>query len=67
MISHIEGRVAEKRAGELVLDVNGVGFLLLCPASTIAAIIADEAAIGMVNSKTTAVRIIPAPGKTVGD
>ena len=31
------------------------------PASTIAAIIADEAAIGMVNSKTTAVRIIPAP------
>ena len=36
-------------------------------ASTIAAIIADEAAIGMVNSKTTAVRIIPAPGKTVGD
>ena len=37
------------------------------PASTIAAIIADEAAIGMVNSKTTAVRIIPAPGKDVGD
>ena len=37
------------------------------PASTIAAIIADEAAIGMVNSKTTAVRIIPAPGKNVGD
>ena len=30
MISHIEGRVAEKRAGELVIDVNGVGFLLLC-------------------------------------
>ena len=36
-------------------------------AETISAIIADEAAIGMVNSKTTAVRIIPAPGKTVGD
>ena len=35
--------------------------------STISAIIADEAAIGMVNSKTTAVRIIPAPGKVVGD
>ena len=33
------------------------------PAATISAIIADEAAIGMVNSKTTAVRIIPAPGK----
>lgn len=36
-------------------------------AATIAAIIADEAAIGMINAKTTAVRIIPAPGKTVGD
>ncbi len=37
------------------------------PATTISAIIADEAAIGMINQKTTAVRIIPAPGKTVGD
>ena len=37
------------------------------PASTISAIIADEAAIGMVNCKTTAVRIIPAPGMDVGD
>ena len=37
------------------------------PASTIAAIIADEAAIGMINRKTTAVRLIPAPGKKVGD
>jgi hypothetical protein len=36
-------------------------------AETISAIIADEAAIGMVNNKTTAVRIIPAPGKDVGD
>jgi uncharacterized protein (UPF0210 family) len=36
-------------------------------AETIAAIIADEAAIGMINRKTTAVRIIPAPGKIVGD
>jgi len=34
---------------------------------TISAIIADEAAIGVVNNKTTAVRIIPAPGKKVGD
>ena len=33
----------------------------------IAAIIADEAAIGMVNSKTTAVRVIPAIGKQVGE
>lgn len=36
-------------------------------AATIAAIIADEAAIGMINRKTTAVRLVPAPGKTVGD
>ncbi|MEG8947643.1 PFL family protein [Rosettibacter firmus] len=37
------------------------------PASTIAGIIADEAAIGVINDKTTAVRIIPAYGKKVGD
>ncbi len=37
------------------------------PAEVISAIIADEAAIGMVNSKTTAVRLIPAIGKTAGD
>lgn len=37
------------------------------PASTISAIIADEAAIGVINNKTTAVRLIPAPGKSVGD
>ena len=37
------------------------------PAEVISAIIADEAAIGMVNSKTTAVRLIPAIGKTVGE
>ena len=37
------------------------------PATTISGIIADEAAIGMVNQKTTAVRIIPVEGKTVGD
>lgn len=37
------------------------------PAATIAGIIADEAAIGIINDKTTAVRIIPAVGKAVGD
>ena len=37
------------------------------PAAVISGLIADEAAIGMVNSKTTAVRVIPAIGKTVGD
>ena len=36
-------------------------------AETISAIIADEAAIGMINNKTTAVRVIPAPGKKEGD
>lgn len=37
------------------------------PAEVISAIIADEAAIGMVNSKTTAVRVIPAIGKKEGE
>jgi uncharacterized protein (UPF0210 family) len=36
-------------------------------ADTISAIIADEMAIGMVNNKTTAVRLIPAPGKKAGE
>ncbi len=36
-------------------------------AETIAAVIADEAAVGMINNKTTAVRLIPVPGKKVGD
>ena len=37
------------------------------PSTTIAGIIADEAAIGMINQKTTAVRLIPVIGKKVGD
>ncbi|OTA50525.1 PFL family protein [Limosilactobacillus reuteri] len=37
------------------------------PKESISAMIADEAAIGMINNKTTAVRVIPAPGKKVGD
>lgn len=37
------------------------------PAETISAMIADEAAIGVINNKTTAVRVIPAPGKAVGE
>lgn len=36
-------------------------------AETISAIIADEIAIGVINNKTTAVRLIPAPGKKIGD
>ena len=37
------------------------------PAEGLSAIMADEAAIGMVNTKTTAVRLIPVPGRQVGD
>ena len=37
------------------------------PATTVSGIMADEFAIGMVNNKTTAVRLIPAPGKKAGD
>jgi uncharacterized protein (UPF0210 family) len=37
------------------------------PASTISGMIADEAALGMINNKTTAVRVIPVPGKGVGE
>ena len=70
-------RAAEK--GAITLDkleamtcVCSVGLDMIAipgdtPATTIAAMIADEAAIGMINNKTTAVRIIPAPGKNVGD
>ncbi len=70
-------RAAEK--GALCMDkleamtaVCSVGLDMIAipgdtPAETISAIIADEAAIGMINNKTTAVRVIPVPGKTVGD
>ena len=78
-VSEDEGMIAAAEAGVLKLDkleamtcVCSVGLDMIAvpgdtSASTISAIIADEAAIGMVNSKTTAVRIIPAPGKVVGD
>lgn len=36
MIAHIEGVIAEKRQGELVIDAGGVGFSLLCPTATLA-------------------------------
>lgn len=57
---------------EAMTSVCSVGLDMIAvpgdtPAETISAIIADEAAIGMVNNKTTAVRLLPAPGKTVGD
>ena len=78
-VSEDEGMIAAASSGALTLDkleamtcVCSVGLDMIAvpgdtPAETISAIIADEAAIGMVNSKTTAVRIIPAPGKQVGD
>ena len=78
-VSEDEGMIAAARSGALTLDkleamtcVCSVGLDMIAvpgdtTAETISAIIADEAAIGMVNSKTTAVRIIPAPGCKVGD
>jgi len=57
---------------EAMTSVCSVGLDMIAvpgdtPASTIAAIIADEVAIGVVNNKTTAVRIIPVPGATPGE
>ena len=78
-VSEDEGMIAAAEGGTLTLSkleamtcVCSVGLDMIAvpgdtSAATISAIIADEAAIGMVNSKTTAVRIIPAPGKVVGD
>ena len=73
------GMIAAARSGALTLSkleamtaVCSVGLDMIAipgdtPAETISGIIADEAAIGMVNSKTTAVRIIPAVGKKSGE
>ncbi len=78
-VSEDEGMIAAAQKGTLCLDkleamtcVCSVGLDMIAipgdtTAETISAIIADEAAIGMVNSKTTAARLIPAPGKKVGD
>lgn len=57
---------------EAMTSVCSVGLDMIAipgdtPVDTIAGIIADEMAIGMINKKTTAVRIIPAIGKSVGD
>ncbi|MBO4312813.1 MAG: PFL family protein [Desulfovibrio sp.] len=57
---------------EAMTSVCSVGLDMIAipgdtPASTISAIIADEMAIGMINHKTTAVRVIPAPGRKVGE
>lgn len=57
---------------EAMTSVCSVGLDMIAipgntPASSISALIADEMAIGMINHKTTAVRLIPVPGKTVGE
>ena len=78
-VSEDEGMIAAAQKGTLTVDkleamtcVCSVGLDMIAvpgdtPAETISAIIADEAAIGMVNNKTTAVRLLPAPGKQTGD
>ena len=78
-VSEDAGMIAAAKAGRLTIEkleamtcVCSVGLDMIAvpgdtSAAALSAIIADEAAIGMVNNKTTAVRIIPAPGKTVGD
>ena len=78
-VSEDAGMIAAAKSGALSLEkleamtcVCSVGLDMIVipgdtPASTISGIIADEAAIGMVNTKTTAVRIIPAPGAEIGD
>ena len=78
-VSEDEGMIAAAEAGVLNLDkleamtcVCSVGLDMIAlpgdaSASTISAIIADEMAIGMVNNKTTAVRVIPVPGKRAGE
>ncbi len=78
-VSEDEGMINAVKRGTLTIDkleamtcVCSVGLDMIAvpgdtSASTISAIIADEAAIGMVNNKTTAVRILPTPGKKIGD
>ena len=78
-VSEDAGMIASAEKGVLCIDkleamtcVCSVGLDMIAvpgdtPAETLSAIIADEASIGMVNSKTTAVRIIPAKGKRFGD
>ena len=78
-VSEDEGMINAIKVGSLSLEkleamtcVCSVGLDMIAiegdtSAATISGIIADEAAIGMINNKTTAVRVIPVPGKKVGD
>ena len=72
MISAVERGILSIEKLEAMTAVCSVGLDMLAvagdtPASTISGIIADEISIGVVNTKTTAVRIIPVWGKTVGE
>ena len=78
-VSEDAGMIRAAEEGALTIDkleamtcVCSVGLDMIAvpgdtPADTLSAIIADEAAIGMINGKTTAVRLIPAIGKAIGD
>ncbi|MDR3072780.1 MAG: DUF711 family protein, partial [Clostridiales Family XIII bacterium] len=78
-VSEDSGMIDAVRSGSLSLEkleamtaVCSVGLDMIIlpgdtPADVISGLIADEAAIGMINSKTTAVRVIPAIGKSVGE
>ena len=78
-VSEDDGMIRAVTAGALTIEkleamtcVCSVGLDMIAipgdtSAATISGIIADEAAIGMVNNKTTAVRVIPVIGKDVGD
>lgn len=72
MIDAVEHQALTIEKLEAMTCVCSVGLDMIAipgdtPASTISGIIADEAALGMVNQKTTAARLIPVIGKTVGD
>lgn len=78
-VSEDQGMIDAVEAGALTIEkleamtcVCSVGLDMIAipgntPATTIAGIIADESAIGMINQKTTAVRVIPVVGKGVGE
>lgn len=72
MIDAVEAGALTIEKLEAMTCVCSVGLDMIAipgdtPATTISGIIADESAIGMINQKTTAVRIIPTVGKSVGD
>jgi len=72
MIRAVEDGALDINKLEAMTCVCSVGLDMIAvpgdtSAATLSAIIADEAAIGMINKKTTAVRIIPVPGKQIGE